>query len=68
MIAKLYIDKGTPLVALHPETLSDGSQAWNLHFRGGETINCLDEKRGDRAFEMIRVGLKEATGQDFLVL
>jgi hypothetical protein len=68
MIAKIYIDKGEPFCASHPETLTDGSVVWNLHFRGGETIHCKSEAACDVAFNMIDEALLRATGEAPLIL
>lgn len=69
MNSKLYIDKGAPLVSVHPETLSDGSQAWNLYVRGEEDpIPCLSEDRAERCLAMIADALTVATGERPLVL
>lgn len=57
MNSHIYIDKGIPLVSLEPETLSDGSKAWNLHF-GNRQFDCLDEKRGREAMMMIAAALR----------
>lgn len=67
MKQKLYIDKGAPLVSEWPERLSDGSEAWNLHLRGGEVIPCPTERKADEAFGIMVVAIK-ATGADILVL
>ena len=68
MIQKIYIDKGEPLVAEHPEVLTDGSTVWNLHIRGGDTIPCLSERTADRAFAMIAEALTIAGGEQPLIL
>lgn len=68
MIQKIYIDKGEPLVAEHPGSLTDGSTVWNLHIRGGETIPCLSERTADRAFTLIVEALTIAGGEAPLVL
>lgn len=68
MIAKIYIDKGEPLVSVHPETLTDGSIVWDMHIRGGETIHCLTEARADAALNLIAQALELAVGEKPLVL
>lgn len=68
MIAKAYIDMGEPLVSVHPETLTDGSVAWNLHIRGGEVVHCPNERAADDAFACISKGLQIATSGGVVVL
>lgn len=68
MKAKIYIDKGEPFAAEWPETLTDGSIVWDIHFRGGEVVHCRDEKSADAALDQIAQALKTATGEAPLVL
>lgn len=68
MKARIYIDKGTPLFASEPETLSDGSVVWNIHIRGGDVIGCLSEKAADQAINLIGQALTIAAGEKPLVL
>ena len=68
MKTRIYIDKGAPLAAVDPETLSDGSVVWNIHIRGGETITCVNEKAADRAAYLIAEALTVAVGERPLVL
>jgi len=72
MQAKLYIDKGRPLIALEPQKLTDGSVVWNLHLRGGqedhEIIHCVSEKRGDEAFALMAKAVEVAAGEKPLIL
>lgn len=68
MKTRIYIDKGAPFAAVEPETLSDGSVVWNIHFRGGEVIACTDEKAADKAADMIAEALTAAAGERPLVL
>lgn len=75
MIQRVYIDKGMPFAWVASETLTDGSVAWNLHFRGTESghrdsdmIPCASEKRADEAFILIAAALHAATGEKPLIL
>jgi hypothetical protein len=68
MKTKIYIDKAEPFVSSWPEKLTDGSEVWNLHFRGGDVIHCLDEKRADVAMTGIAIALNIATGEEPLVI
>jgi len=69
MTSKIYIDKGAPLAAIHPETLSDGSQAWNLYIRGElDYIPCISEIAAEKCLAMIADALTVATGERPLVL
>jgi len=68
MKARLYIDRGTPLVSTWPETLTDGSTVWNLNLRGGEVIPCVTERAADEAFAFMVQAVKTATGESPLVL
>jgi len=63
MKQKLYIDGGEPLLSAWPETLTDGSEVWQLNFRGGEVLNCLNEARADEAFRLIALAVKIGTGE-----
>lgn len=69
MTAKIYIDKGCPIASIAPETLSDGSVAWNLHFRGdNDSVPCVSEKAAENALNLIAAAIKEATGHRPLIL
>jgi hypothetical protein len=68
MKATLYIDRKEPFVQVWPKVLTDGSEVWDLHFRGGDVIHCLSEKKADSAFQIIAAALHEATGETPLVL
>lgn len=68
MKAKIYIDKGEPFVSVLPETLTDKSQVWNLKFRNGDVVHCLDESRADAAFAFLNAALQVATGEPPLLL
>ena len=69
MKAKLYIDKREPLISVWPEPLSDGSEAWNLYFRGcSDGIPCISEQKADEAFAVIAEALRLATNENVLVL
>jgi hypothetical protein len=57
MRANLYIDKGVPLVSVAPETLTDGSQVWNIYIRGNDEIPYASEKLADEAFSLIAAAL-----------
>lgn len=62
MRANLYIDKGMPFISVAPETLTDGSQVWNIYLRGSgqaEVIPCASEKAADEAFTLIASGIKK---------
>lgn len=64
MKARLYIDTVTNavLVAVNPDTLSDGSVAWNLNI-GSHSIPCCSEGHADAAFNQIVVALSAATNE-----
>ena len=68
MKTRIYIDKGTPIIATEPETLSDSSTVWNIHFRGGEIIGCVSEAAADKATELIVEALTVMAGERPLVV
>ncbi len=71
MTLNIYIDKGKAIAGLHPETLSDGSTAWNLWLgRNGEPeqVYCTSEKAGEAAIALIAQALEAAVGEKPLVI
>ncbi len=64
MKTKLYIDKGEPLFSCWPETLSDGSEVWNIYIRGGEVLHFASEEAADEALcrleQAVELSMSEA--------
>lgn len=72
MRAKVYIDKGRPLFACFPVTLSDKSVVWDISIgreqSGCEIIHCVNEKAAENAMILLVKALEIATGERPLVL
>jgi hypothetical protein len=64
MNAKCYIDSGIPFAECYAETLSDGSQAWNVAIRFNPPFDCLSEKHADALFDSIVEALKKHTNEE----
>lgn len=65
MRSELYADtiNDLPLLAVEPETLSDGSIVWNLEWRE-LVIPCISEDHARKAFARIAEALKGATNEN----
>lgn len=68
MSATLFVDKGQGFVSVRPETLTDGSTVWNLHFRDGQTFHCTNERSAEEAFRLIAAGIRLAHGDDNILI
>jgi len=67
MTTAIYTDGGTPVARIQDDSLSDGSKAWTL-FLGDRSIDCLDQKRAEKAILMIHAAIKIASAIDPIML
>jgi hypothetical protein len=68
MNAFLFIDGGEAFARVGPETLTDGSQVWNIHFRSGEEFHYASESDADEAFALINQAARKSINTEVLCL
>lgn len=67
MNTTLYIDKGKPFAQAFPETLSDGSKAWNVTINGRE-IPCISEQGARDIVMVLAAMIQKHSNETILVL
>lgn len=68
MKTNLYADTvaDSPILSIEPETLSDGSQVFNLNWCGN-TIPCISQRHAQSAFVAIYDALKMCTNENIAI-